>query len=62
MKKLTDTQSKVYAYVLAKFKTGASMTYQSIGDKLKLSGETVRRAVVSLKSIKRKNGHIVGVK
>mgnify|MGYP001566530962 CR=1 FL=1 len=61
-KQLTDTQHKVYTYVLAKFRDGKPMPYSLIAEKVGLSRETVRRAVISLKLIKRKNGRIVGVK
>ena len=60
--KITDTQHKVYTFVLTKFREGVAMPYTLIGKKLGVSRETARRAVMSLKLIKRKNGRIVGVK
>lgn len=62
-KPMTATQTRVYTHVLTKFKEGQPLPYQAIADKLNLSRETVRRAVISVKLIKRnKLGSIVGVK
>lgn len=62
-KKLTDSQQAAYACIKKNFRKGEVLSYETIGAIIGMSREGARQAVLGLGGkVKRKNGHIVGVK